>query len=117
LRVRIRIPLGPWLVAIGAALALAGCGGDEIGQPPEGTVFVSMGDNFFQPQTVTVTPGTSVRWSNEGAVVHSVVSDTGLWQSNLLSPTWWFEVRFDSLGTFPYHCSLHEGMTGTVIVE
>jgi plastocyanin len=26
-------------------------------------------------------------------------------------------VRFDSLGTFTYHCSLHPEMTGTVSVQ
>lgn len=113
----IRTTSGRLLIAIAAALALPACGGDDIGAPPEGTVLVSMGDNFFQPQTVTVAAGRSVRWTNQGAVLHTVISDTQLWQSDLLSPTWWFEVRFDEPGTFDYHCSLHDGMTGTVIVE
>lgn len=111
----VRTTSGRLLVA--AALALPACGSDDITWAPEGTVFVSMGDNFYQPQTVTVTRGASVRWTNEGAVAHTVVSDTGLWQSDLLSPTWWFEVRFDEPGTFDYHCSVHDGMTGRVIVE
>lgn len=37
--------------------------------------------------------------------------------SDRTSGTWWFEVRFDSAGTLPYHCSRHEGMTGTVIAQ
>jgi plastocyanin len=58
-----------------------------------------------------------VRWTNEGAVNHTVGSDSSLWSSNLLAPSWWFEVRFDSAGTFPYHCSQHFGMTGVVVVQ
>lgn len=104
-------------IAVAAVLALHACGGDDITRAPEGTVLVRMADNVFQPETVTVRRGASVRWTNEGAVAHTVVSDTGLWQSDLLSPTWWFEVRFDEPGTFDYHCSVHDGMTGTVIVE
>src|SRR2546422_7558790 len=70
----------------------------------------------ISPDTITVGVGLPVRWTNEGRVYHTVVSDSSLWSSNLLAPTWWFEVRFDSAGTFPYHCSQHAGMTGTVIV-
>jgi len=106
------------LIAATVALALLGCRSDDIGQPPAGTVFVSVRDSFFLPETVTVVmPGRSVRWTNGGAVYHTVVENSLLWQSNLLPPTYWFEVRFDSSGTFDYHCSQHPGMTGTVIVQ
>jgi plastocyanin len=50
-------------------------------------------------------------------VQHSVVADSVPWQSSLLAPTWWFEVLFDSIGAFNYHCSQHAGMTGTIIVQ
>lgn len=104
-------------VAGAAALAILACRSDDLGAPPPGTVFVSARDSFFQPETVTVMLGKSVRWTNQGVAQHDVVSDSGLWQSALLTPQFWFEVRFDSAGVFPYHCSLHVGMTGTVIVQ
>jgi len=97
------------------ALVLA-CKADKIGGIRPGTVFAAARDSFFTPDTITVGIGLPVRWTNEGTVYHRVVSDSALWSSNLLAPTWWFEVRFDSAGTFPYHCSEHSGMTGTVIV-
>lgn len=105
------------LVASAAVLALTACRAKDINGPAPGALLVSARDSFFQPETVTVMLGKSVRWTNQGAVQHSVVSDSALWQSGLLAPTWWFEVRFDSTGTFPYHCSQHAGMTGTVIVQ
>jgi plastocyanin len=105
------------LVAGAASLALTACGAEDFTQPPPGTVFVSARDSFFQPETVTVTLGKSVRWTNQGALQHTVVADSAPWQSSLLAPTWWFEVLFDSAGVFPYHCSQHTGMTGTVIVQ
>lgn len=104
-------------VAIAAALALHACTANDFTRPPDGTVFVRVGDTFFQPGTVNVPLGRSVRWTNEGALQHTVVADSVPWQSGLLSPQWWFEVRFDSLGTFTYHCSVHPGMTGTVLVQ
>ena len=112
-----QITTAPILVAAIAAFALAACQTDPIGAPPPGTTFVSARDSFFQAETVTVLVTRSVRWTNDGNVYHTVVSDIGLWQSNLIAPRTWFEVRFDSLGTFNYHCSQHSGMTGTVIVQ
>jgi len=97
------------------ALALA-CKADNITRIRPGTVFVAARDSFFAPDTIRVGVGLPVRWTNQGTVYHTVASDSSLWSSNLLAPTWWFEVRFDSAGTFPYHCSQHAGMTGTVVV-
>jgi plastocyanin len=105
------------LVAIAAALALPACRANDFTRPPDGTVFVGVKDTFFLPETVTVVLGKSVRWTNEGALQHSVVADSVLWQSGLLAPQWWFEVLFDSAGAFAYHCSQHAGMTGTVLVQ
>lgn len=98
------------------AVAVGACSKEEIGGIEPGTVFVAARDSFFQPDTIHVDVGLPVRWTNEGTLNHTVVSDSALWTSNELAPTWWFEVRFDSGGTYPYHCSLHSGMTGTVVV-
>jgi plastocyanin len=108
------------MVSLAAAtvVAVPACqNNDDLTAIHPGTLFVAARDSFFQPDTVTIARGLPVRWTNEGAVYHTVVSDSALWASNLLSPTWWFEVRFDSAGTFPYHCSRHAGMAGTVIVQ
>jgi len=111
------ITIAPIVIAAIAAFALPACRADPIGAAPPGTVFVSARDSFFQAETVTVMVTRSVRWTNEGTVYHTVVADSGLWQSGLIAPRTWFEVRFDSTGTFDYHCSQHAGMTGTVIVQ
>lgn len=100
---------------VAAAVAAAACG-SEIGKPPEGTVFVAIKDNFFEPQTTTVPVGRSVRWTNEGAAAHTVVQVDLLWQSNVLHPNSWFEVRFEETGTFEYRCGVHDD-TGTVVVQ
>jgi plastocyanin len=101
-------------VVVGA-LALVTCKAKDITSPLPGTVLAAARDSFFTPDTLYVTVGKRVRWTNEGRVYHTVQSDSSLWGSNPLAPTWWFEVRFDSAGTFPYHCSIHAGMVGTVI--
>src|SRR5258708_36510854 len=95
------------------ALAILTCKAHDTTGVSPGTVLVAARDSFFTPDTIHVPVGSPVRWTNEGRVYHTVVSDSALWSSSLLAPTWWFEIRFDSVGTFPYHCSQHAGMIGT----
>lgn len=105
------------VAALGAALLNGvACKNDDITGIRPGTLFVAARDTLFTPDTITIGRGFPIRWTNEGALYHTVVSDSSLWASNLLAPRWWFEVRFDSAGTYPYHCSQHSGMTGTVVV-
>jgi plastocyanin len=99
-----------------ALLAGAACKQDDITAIRPGTLFVAARDSFFTPDTITIGVGFPIRWTNAGAAYHTVVSDSALWSSSFIAPTHWFEVKFDSAGTFPYHCSLHSGMTGTVVV-
>jgi plastocyanin len=110
-------PLLPPLVGLIVASFAACEGADDLTSIRPGTVFVMARDSFYLPDTINITVGKPVRWTNEGSVYHTVVSDSALWTSNLLAPSWWFEVRFDSAGIYPYHCSLHQGMTGTVVVQ
>jgi plastocyanin len=66
---------------------------------------------------LTITAGTQVTWTNQDGATHNVISNTGVFSSGDLSGGDTFEFTFDSLGTFPYHCSHHSGMNGTVIVQ
>ena len=62
----------------------------------------------FDPQTVTINPGDTVTWTNEGGH-HNVISDTGLFTSGPPSslPGWTFSHTFPSLGSFPDDCEVH----------
>ena len=105
------------VAAITAPLALGSCRPGDITAATPGTTFVEMRDNFFVPQTVTIARGKSVRWTNRGQEVHTVATDTPGLGSGFITPTTWFEARFDDPGTFEYRCSLHPEMIGTVIVQ
>ena len=82
--------------------------------PPE-EVVVSILDNYFDPQDITVAPGTTVWWVNEGENPHNVTADNGLFDSGTLYPGDSFWVTFDGQGTITYHCS--PNMPGSVTVE
>jgi plastocyanin len=92
------------------------------GTGQEMTAEVSMVDNAFEPQEITVAPGTTVIWTNNGSVAHTVVSgerdnSTDMFDSGNIDPGGTFEYTFTEEGTFPYFCNLHPGMDGTVIVS
>ena len=75
-------------------------------------------DNFsFMPKTLTVAAGTTVTWTNHDDVPHTVVSTKKMFASPALDTDQRFSFRFTAPGTYPYYCSVHPMMTGTVVVR
>lgn len=70
----------------------------------------------FSPKVLTVPAGTRVTWFNGDNVVHTVTSDTGLFNSGNLGPGAAFSYQLDTPGTYEYHCEPHPSMQGTIIV-
>jgi len=88
----------------------------------------------FDPDTVRIEAGETVRWKNTSVIVHTVTADpeeatldgsvvlpkaASAFDSGNLDPKETFEHTFDVSGTYRYFCIPHEGtkMYGTVIVE
>ena len=75
----------------------------------------------FQPDTVRVARGATVTWVNcepdDQTEAHTATADAGEWRSGDLAPRALFSRRFDTPGTFSYHCDPHPFMRGTVVVE
>jgi plastocyanin len=86
-------------------------------------VQVSAAGTSFSPEGVNITPGSTVRWVNNGGGAHTVTpnagSPAGGWASASLPANEAFEHTFASAGTYPYHCIPHQGagMTGNVVVS
>lgn len=75
----------------------------------------------FEPKVLTVAPGTTVEWVNDGGR-HTVEADNGSFKSDVLQQGGKFEHKFDKAGTFAYHCEFHgekggKDMAGTIIVK
>ncbi len=84
-------------------------------QEDQGVVVpVSIQDGYFDPADVTVASGTTVVWTNEGSLPHTVTADNGLFDSGVLYPGDSYSVWFGGSGTVTYHCSPY--MTGSVTV-
>lgn len=86
--------------------------------PAASAASVSMVDFSFSPQTVTISVGQSVTWTNAAGDPHTSTSDDGLWDSGPVNPGQSFTHTFNAAGTFRYHCAFHQslGMVGTVVV-
>jgi plastocyanin len=75
-------------------------------------------DNFtFAPQSITVKAGTTVTWSNDDDIPHTVAAKTKLFKSKALDTGDKFSFTFTTPGAFEYFCSLHPHMTATIVVE
>ncbi|MGD1005257.1 MAG: cupredoxin domain-containing protein [Methanoregulaceae archaeon] len=79
---------------------------------------ISINNFAFKPQTITVKAGSIVRWENLDPVSHRIMfNDKSVSGSDVLSYSQSFSKKFDQAGSFPYYCSIHPDMTGTVIVQ
>jgi plastocyanin len=81
------------------------------------TVQVEMKSLKFNPASVTVNAGDTVVWTNADSAQHDVVADNGEFKSDLFGQGKTFSFTFAKAGTYPYRCTVHAGMTGTVIVK
>ena len=75
-------------------------------------------DNFsFGPQTITVSVGATVTWTNRDDIPHTVVSTDGVFKSKVRDTDEKFSYTFTKAGTYPYFCSVHPKMTGKIVVQ
>jgi plastocyanin len=77
----------------------------------------TLGNRAFNPADLDVAVGTTVTWTNTDSTAHTTTSDGAGWNSGTLQPRAQFSTTFSSAGTFPYHCAIHPGMVGTVVVH
>ena len=104
-------------VMVAALLLSAGSPGSSAKTPQPATAEVKV-DNFsFGPATLTVPVGTTVTWTNRDDIPHTVVSTDKVFKSKVLDTDEKFSFTFAKAGTYPYFCSIHPKMTGSVVVQ
>jgi plastocyanin len=113
-----------------AGLISAACGGGGIATPPAaatsapavqnaggGTQEVKIVNFTFDPPTITVSPGTTVKWTNQDTDTHTVLADDGSFDSGQMEQGASFSFTFSKAGTFSYKCGNHPSMLGKVVVQ
>lgn len=97
----------------------SGCGTNTICMLFTAGDAYSSGTGSFSPTSLTVSSGTTVTFTNSSGVAHNVIfdgaaptgGDIGAISSGSQTRT------FSTVGSYPFHCTIHAGMTGTVIVQ
>jgi plastocyanin len=72
----------------------------------------------YAPKELEVKVGDSVQWQNKSYTEHSSTQNEGLFDTELIAPGKFSKkVKFDKVGTYKYHCSMHgKSMSGKITV-
>lgn len=85
------------------------------------TALIEIKNLVFNPNIITITKGTTVIWTNNDTVTHTVTSDAvpPIFDSDPIDipAGQQFQYTFNTVGTFNYHCEIHTTMHGTIIVK
>ena len=83
-----------------------------------GGALIRMSGQSFVPPSVTIKAGQYVTWRNDDAIAHTTTENStpAAWDSGPLNPGTTYLRYFGTAGSFSYHCAIHPGMTGTVVV-
>ncbi len=99
----------------GGAMAMP-VGGGPATEAPANTDLVQITNFAFAPAVITVAAGATVTWTNEDTTQHDVFAPPVGLQSPVLNQNDSYAHTFSSPGTYPYICSIHPFMHGTVVV-
>jgi plastocyanin len=136
--------MNKWLAVLCSALAIglvaAGCGGSDNSSGGSGssskektapasgggggkTASVSLKNIAFNPTSVTVAKGGTVKWTNDDSVGHDVTKKSGPGPKFSSGPAGGmqkgdtFQQKFTTAGTINYVCTVHPNMKATVTVK
>jgi plastocyanin len=71
----------------------------------------------YGPEQLDVLSGQRVLWTNVSARTHTVTSDDGFFDSGDVESDSRFSFQFNTPGTYRYHCTIHAGIVGEVVVR
>ncbi len=85
--------------------------------PPPAANTVNIANMAFSPASLTVNAGTTVTWTNSDAMAHTVTADDNSFDSGNMAMGAKYSKVFSTPGTYTYHCTIHPGMKGTIVVK
>ena len=105
-------------ISIAVVGVLASCGSNGPGAAPVATV--TLQNTAYTPADISIHVGDAVSWVwADGNVPHNIdgASDLSSFDSGAPTTTGTWVYRFSKAGTYLYHCDVHPGMMGTVVVS
>lgn len=105
-----------WLIAfLILGVLISGCTGQKTETPPVTTNTVDIKGFAFNPDTITITKGTTVTWTNKDSAPHTVTEINNAFSSDTMNEGQTYTYTFNEAGTFEYQCHIHPNMKGKVI--
>lgn len=89
----------------------------EGGAAAAGRPAVEMKGLKFLPDRIEIAAGTTVTWTNNDPLVHTVTADDGSWDSGNIEPTKSFSHTFTQPGEYAVHCTPHPFMKAVIVVR
>ena len=118
-----RSTIGLALLAAALALTAAACGSSSPAAPTVSadvtiTMLGDRANQSYSPNPTTVRVGQTVAWKNNDTATHDATQDasrfgTGTINAGATSSP----LTMSAAGTFTYHCTIHPGMVGTLVVQ
>lgn len=112
------------MLCLAGLVLLAACGGgggsgDSGGNDGEAArPAVTVKDFKFSPAALTAKAGETITFTNADAQPHTATADSGnAFDAGAIAAGASVTVEVAAPGTYPYHCSFHPFMTGTITVE
>ena len=105
------------------ALGAAACGSSSPSAPTVAAdVTISMvadrGNQSYAPNPTTMRVGQTVAWKNNDSTAHDATQDASRFQTGTVNAGGTSApLTMSTAGTFAYHCTLHPGMVGTLVVQ
>jgi len=84
--------------------------------PKPKTIDVAMKGFSFSPPDMEVPAGTTVRWTNQDSAPHTATADDKSFDTGSIQTGKSASHTFDKPGTYTYHCAIHQGMKGKIVV-
>lgn len=105
-------------IACAVAVAALAAGAIGIAHAAEAAAAAVDIENFaFKAPTITVAAGTTVKWTNNDDIPHTVRAVDGSFHSKAMDSSDTFAFTFTKPGVYSYFCSLHPKMVGKVVVK
>jgi plastocyanin len=82
------------------------------------SIIGNSGSNSYNPNPIEIEVGDTVTWINNDSSPHTVTTSSSKsnFDSDVLRRGETFSFTFDREGEYPYFCTLHPSMVGTVVV-
>jgi plastocyanin len=118
-----RFTLGFAALAAVAALGTVGCGSSSPSAPTVSadvtiTMVADRGNQSYSPNPTTMRVGQTVAWKNGDSTAHTATQDASRFDSGTISAgATSAPLTMSAAGTFTYHCTIHPGMVGSLVVQ